>query len=224
MDEKLYTTKEVAGILKTTPARVLAWFWSKRINPVSKAGGKNLWNKSQLDFMTRKYKPRKKRRSRKKTTKGKKEVYLTEYSQLKHGMKVKCKIEGKEVNDAKLSIDNDGSVYVCQNVKQGGLADHRVGYDYSWYVGDSGDNKRQWAKSVTELRTSGAIRQRGKKSRCLVVWEEDEDPMRIFDYEEDAIDFVKGLYLRSGVKTDSIRMYTLGEERKVELSISVVEG
>jgi hypothetical protein len=58
-----------------------------------------------------------------------------------HGDSVTCKIFGKEVTDAKISIDTDASVYehnyvyICQNVHTGKTAMNKLGYKYSRCIG-----------------------------------------------------------------------------------------
>lgn len=56
------------------------------------------------------------------------------YSRFKHGQKVTCKIDGEQIDDAKVSIDKDGDVYVCQNKKNGVDAENKLGYEYSWRI------------------------------------------------------------------------------------------
>jgi len=51
---------------------------------------------------------------------------------LKHNQKVTCKIEGEKITDAKISIDEYGTLYICQNKKDGSSADDKLGYRYSW--------------------------------------------------------------------------------------------
>jgi hypothetical protein len=62
-----------------------------------------------------------------------------------HGDPVTCKIFGKEVTDAKISIDTDASVYehnyvyICQNVHTGKTAMNKLGYKYSRNIGTVGE-------------------------------------------------------------------------------------
>lgn len=63
---------------------------------------------------------------------------------LKHGQKVKCTINGSKIDDAKISIDSDRQMFICQHIKDGCDADNKFGYKYSW-TADS--------PSVTNLRT-----------------------------------------------------------------------
>lgn len=79
---------------------------------------------------------------------------LAKYSQLKHGMKVLCEIDGKEIKDAKISIDEDGRVYVCQNVKDGFDAEDKLGYKYSWILSYEGEDIEDWDDNVKNLRTA----------------------------------------------------------------------
>ena len=68
-------------------------------------------------------------------------MQLTKYSQLKHGMRVRCKINGMQVDDAKLSIDKNGSVYVCQNEEEGTDAEDKLGYLFSYLFAYKNDTE-----------------------------------------------------------------------------------
>ena len=50
----------------------------------------------------------------------------------KHKQKVVCEIDGKKITDVKISIDKDGTPYICQNEKDGVTAENLLGYKYSW--------------------------------------------------------------------------------------------
>ena len=50
----------------------------------------------------------------------------------KHGDRVKCTIDGTDIDDAKISIDKDGTIFICQNRKIGRDAEDKLGYKYSW--------------------------------------------------------------------------------------------
>ena len=72
------------------------------------------------------------------------------YSKFKHGQRVTCKIEGTQINDAKISIDEYGEVYVCQNKKDGCDTDDKLGYAYSWSI--YGDDREPTSDSgLTDL-------------------------------------------------------------------------
>ena len=76
--------------------------------------------------------------------------------ELKHGMKVTCEIEGKEITDAKISKDADGSFFICQDKKRGTGAENKLGYKYSWEIGSESvaDSKLY---DVTNLRPAKDI-------------------------------------------------------------------
>lgn len=78
---------------------------------------------------------------------------LTKYSQLRHGMKVTCKINGKKITDAKLSMDKNGSYYVCQNESFGIRAEDMLGYGKSWLLAYKGEDAELWHPSVTDLES-----------------------------------------------------------------------
>ena len=50
----------------------------------------------------------------------------------KHNDRVTCKIYGTEITDARISIDEYGTIYICQNEKAGLIAQDTLGYKYSW--------------------------------------------------------------------------------------------
>lgn len=54
---------------------------------------------------------------------------MTTYS---HNQKVTCNIEGIAITDARISINKDGTPFICQNVKSGADAEDKLGYKYSW--------------------------------------------------------------------------------------------
>ena len=57
---------------------------------------------------------------------------ITEKKQLKHGMKITCKINGDIINNARISIDKDKKIYICQNERQGDYTNNKFGFAYSW--------------------------------------------------------------------------------------------
>lgn len=63
---------------------------------------------------------------------GEREVPVTSMEQLRDGARVRCKIEGVQIDDARLSLDQDGW-YVCQNARRGCECADRKGYDFSWW-------------------------------------------------------------------------------------------
>lgn len=52
----------------------------------------------------------------------------------KHNQKVTCTIQGVKIRDARISINEDGRVYICQNIKNGGEAEDKLGYNFSWRI------------------------------------------------------------------------------------------
>ena len=48
----------------------------------------------------------------------------------KHNDRVTCKILGTEITDARISIDEDGTPFICYE-KNGGTTDDNLGYKYS---------------------------------------------------------------------------------------------
>lgn len=73
------------------------------------------------------------------------------YSQFKHGQRCTCEIQGKEVTDAKISINGNGSIYICQNIKDGLEADDMLGYKYGWLAVDHGYYFEERDKDIRSL-------------------------------------------------------------------------
>jgi len=69
-----------------------------------------------------------------KNNKDKVYIPVTRIDQLRDGDRVTCRIgwEGIEISNAKISIDKDGTIFICQNRIDGYTADNRKGYRYSW--------------------------------------------------------------------------------------------
>ena len=66
----------------------------------------------------------------------------------KHGDRVKCTIDGTDINDASISIDKNGTPFICQDKKDGWYADDKLGYKYSWVLDKEFNNR-----DVTNLRS-----------------------------------------------------------------------
>ena len=53
-------------------------------------------------------------------------------TKFKHGDRVTCEIMGARINDARIVIDGDGRMHVCQNLVSGINILERFGYKYTW--------------------------------------------------------------------------------------------
>lgn len=65
----------------------------------------------------------------------------------KHGDRVKCTIKGTEIDDARISINKDGTPFICQNKRIGCNAEDKLGYKYSWTLDEEFEDS-----DVTNLR------------------------------------------------------------------------
>jgi len=59
------------------------------------------------------------------------------YKDLKHGMRITCEILSTKIDDAKISINDYGDMFICQNTWRGLTADDNLGYEYSWRIAKS---------------------------------------------------------------------------------------
>jgi len=56
------------------------------------------------------------------------------YEKFKHGQRVTCEIEGVKIDDAKISIDFDGTVSICQNISSYYHVQNTLGYKRSYRI------------------------------------------------------------------------------------------
>lgn len=67
--------------------------------------------------------------------------------QFKHGDKVTCEINGTKITDARISINEFDTPYICQNIVEGVDCGDKLGYQHSWAI------RRDFtAPKVTNLR------------------------------------------------------------------------
>lgn len=78
---------------------------------------------------------------------------LTRYSQLKDGMKVKCKVGEVKITSAKISIDDRGRAFICHNntTKDGWDVKDKKGYTYSWLIANNGEGEIHWRSMDREV-------------------------------------------------------------------------
>ena len=62
--------------------------------------------------------------------------------QLRKGMKVSCRIGMVVVKEAVVQ-EEDGEFYLCQNEKRGASCENKLGYMYSWGVGNGGEKSQR---------------------------------------------------------------------------------
>lgn len=61
--------------------------------------------------------------------------------QLKHGQKIKFDFGGYFVDDAKISINKDGNIFICNNVMSVFNADDNLGYKHTYILYDANWDK-----------------------------------------------------------------------------------
>lgn len=82
---------------------------------------------------------------------------ITHPSQLRHGMRVTCTIEGTKIDDAKISIDKKKNIYICQDHKDGNFTEDKLGYQHSWiikYATNLDCFAECFARQVTDLKSA----------------------------------------------------------------------
>ena len=51
-----------------------------------------------------------------------------------HGAKITCRIDGRMIWDAKVSMKDPKHIHICQNIANGAYVSDKLGYKYSWFL------------------------------------------------------------------------------------------
>lgn len=92
---------------------------------------------------------------------------------LKHGDRVTCEIGGTKIDNAVISVDRDGTHYICQNKEAGARAENILGYKYSWAFNpedpedDSVTNLTVIPRTLDDLMVGDVVEHREGKSTVL---------------------------------------------------------
>jgi len=92
-----------------------------------------------------------------------------------HGKKVRCKIKGTEIDDAKILVEDVNGydkVYICQNLKEGLETKHKLGYRYSWCVSESDHHKYEEDNqdcTDIELVEEKHFEEKHEETPCMLV-------------------------------------------------------
>lgn len=134
------------------------------------------------------------------------------YSQFRHGMKCTCEIDGTKITDAKISINRDGQVYICQNKENGATATNKLGYKYSWLILSKNEDFEEDMQDVTNLILKGVSKPKMEKMKYAVSYELESDPTEFFTTKAKAMDRIEELIDKGA--TD-IYLIELGKVYKV---------
>ena len=110
---------------------------------------------------------------------------------LKHNQRVICEICGTKITDAKISINEDGTPYICQNEKDGIDAENKLGYKYSWkllsdFTRINVTNLKPFKKTLRDVEIGDILIRDGEEQMVLDVREKiiglsEYDDFEIFD-------------------------------------------
>ena len=103
----------------------------------------------------------------------------------KHGERVTCYIQGEFIEDAMVSINETGEVFICQNKKWGQSASDELGYKYSWVIYQPNNFNTDFEEfcritGVTEL----------KSAEPLVTIKSDDDILTA-EYDQRSVELLK---------------------------------
>lgn len=100
------------------------------------------------------------------------------YNKFKHGQRLTCEIRGKKIDDAKISIDSDGTAHICQNIANGITAENNLGYRMGWTInrgeyykdGDNGITNLQFLpRTLDELEEGDIVLKTGDEWKILGI-------------------------------------------------------
>ena len=69
-----------------------------------------------------------------------------------HGKKITCYIEGEYIDDARISVEKEDYVYVCQNIKNGTSYIEHLGYQYSWIISANFEPYENYNRECTKIK------------------------------------------------------------------------
>lgn len=105
----------------------------------------------------------------------------------KHGMRVTGKLEGRDLNDAKICINEDGTVFVCQDVLDGSpFAEYKFRFKYAWGLYNNNGNIC-YTRGSTNLKP-------------VETPEKVDHPKHYNLYPVEAIDLMVGMFGKERVK------------------------
>lgn len=140
----------------------------------------------------------------------------------KHGCRVTCEINGTKITDARISIDEDGTPYICQDIKSGNPVDDKLGYKYSWEL-----DKDFTRYSVTNLKLAGPKQLEDIEVGDVLLESGKEYPVlmrsgvvSIHEYED-----ARGIKCASAPMTiDELKHkgYTIKQEEPVKMTVAQV--
>ena len=73
------------------------------------------------------------------------------------GRKFKCKMDGIYV-EGRIQVEKKNMVFLCQNIRDGGECEDKLGYTYSWYVG-TGDKDYLLMNKITNFEIVGMTKE-----------------------------------------------------------------
>lgn len=132
-----------------------------------------------------------------------------------HNDRVMCTIQGYDITDARISIDADGTPFICHNNEECacGWADNKLGYKYSWALTkrSSVTNLKLAApKTLDDIAVGDVIVNTGGEERTVAMRTDD---IIIFTFKDDGIQKASGPYHIDELKHDG---YTLKTPELVE--------
>lgn len=155
-------------------------------------------------------------------------MFITTYKQakrLKHGQKVMCRIKDIDIRDAKISISENGDIYICQNLIGEFKPDYTLGYKNSWPIYP---NLKPELVTIEDLRTvdgEGLLESDLKDIEpgdILVDTDQNEyKVLEVFDNtfllsEDDDFTLPGGLYTFEGADKDGFKLKEVEPKEEVK--------
>lgn len=86
----------------------------------------------------------------------------------KEGDLIECVINGAHVDEAKVHYEN-GSIYLCQDKRDGNECKNKLGYQYSWYICGEDNNVLDWSRGCknTNVEVIGVKKKKKRKTAVM---------------------------------------------------------
>ena len=141
------------------------------------------------------------------------------YKEFHHNQACTCTIEGTKITDGKISINDYGEVYICQNEIEGGKADDILKYRYSWFLVHKGKDFHEGNDNVTDLKLLKRGRpKKVKPPKYIVLYERYSDPYELFETKEEMFS-----WLKENKDIRDVRIFELGKEWIFKTEVSLEE-
>lgn len=151
---------------------------------------------------------------------------ITEYNELKHGARAIATIKGVRVRKARISIDQNGNAFICQDSVRGQSTENMFNFKYAIMFASKGEGLNSWENSLVRdlfIEESG-------DSRETITWDNLEEGDILIDpagKDEHTVlsVFKKLLFISKPAKPEEFgKVLTISEAKQQKITIKQKEA